>query len=151
MCVCRYVIDDVPFSIPAASEVSDLSGIINKLLEVKSGELNADLHFFSVISSPCIFLYTVCLFVFSAGHKHVEFDFLVRGQFLRTSLANHMETENISTVRHASVACSRNDLERRVFVYELICECVCVFTGGSSRDRVCAEVHSAAAGGVHHA
>lgn len=27
----------------------------------------------------------------------------------------------------------------------------CVFTGGSSRDRVCAEVHSAAAGGVHHA
>lgn len=95
ICVCRYLIDDVPFSIPAASDVSDLSGIINKLLEVKKGEMDAAS---SVISSPC-FLSTTCLFLFIAGHKHVEFDFLVRGQFLRTSLANHMETENISTVR----------------------------------------------------
>ncbi|OCT63838.1 hypothetical protein XELAEV_18044935mg [Xenopus laevis] len=83
----KYKVDDVPFSIPAASEIIDLSNLINKLLETKNDE-----------------------------QKPVEFDFLIKSQFLRMPLIKHMEAEGISTVGSYDKTCRIWSLEGKTIM-----------------------------------
>ncbi|GAB1285016.1 Ribosome biogenesis protein WDR12 [Apodemus speciosus] len=106
-----YSVDDFPFSIPATSEVADLSNIINKLLETKN-VYRVQLYTLSVW--PWLSWNMLCrpgcprthkdppvsasrMQGSKELHKHVEFDFLIKGEFLRMPLVKHMELENISS------------------------------------------------------
>lgn len=64
----------------------------------------SDFPFWTVFQLGCLVHFDP-----TASHSKVDFDFLIRGQFLRTSLSSHMDTEGISTVQpsaslHGSVA-----------------------------------------------
>ncbi|XP_077862025.1 ribosome biogenesis protein WDR12-like, partial [Saccoglossus kowalevskii] len=67
---CRYAIADSPFSVPADVQTTDLSALINKLLNADKNEDD------------------IC---------HVNFDFLINGEFLRVPLGKHMEESSFST------------------------------------------------------
>ncbi|MGH0148200.1 UNVERIFIED_CONTAM: hypothetical protein FKN15_043115 [Acipenser sinensis] len=106
----RYAIDDVPFSIPASSEIVDLSNVINKLLEAKH-----------------------------EVHQHVEFDFLIKGQFLRTGLAKHMETESISTcmyLKHFSLKNFKSDGFTSLLLSASMDQTVILWEWNSERNKV---------------
>ncbi|XP_033639185.1 ribosome biogenesis protein WDR12-like isoform X2 [Asterias rubens] len=63
-----YSVGDTPFSVPASVGVSELSSLINKLLDRESED------------SPVI-----------------DFDFLIDGEFLRVALGHHLEEKSTST------------------------------------------------------
>ncbi|GAB1603479.1 ribosome biogenesis protein WDR12 homolog [Argonauta hians] len=65
----QYSVPDAPFSIPSKISVTELNSLVNGLLKE------------SLSDSP----------------KLIDFDFLIKGEFLRTSLLDHLIQTNIST------------------------------------------------------
>ncbi|KAL5006229.1 hypothetical protein ScPMuIL_015035 [Solemya velum] len=63
----QYAIPDTPYSVPSTVEITDLVSLINTILQESD-----------------------------AGQGGVEFDFLIEGEFLRTSLDKHLENKGIS-------------------------------------------------------
>ncbi|XP_077979094.1 ribosome biogenesis protein WDR12-like [Glandiceps talaboti] len=66
----QYAVSESPFSVPANVVISDLSSLINKLLNADKPEDETE---------------------------SVNFDFLIEGEFIRVNLGKHMEERNIST------------------------------------------------------
>ncbi|XP_030846583.1 ribosome biogenesis protein WDR12 [Strongylocentrotus purpuratus] len=66
----RFVVGNTPFSVPANVGVTELSSLINKLLNEDKAEEDIE---------------------------NVEFDFLIEGEFLRVPLASHFEVTQTST------------------------------------------------------
>ena len=71
---------DVPLDVPTETAPNDLDALVNRLLLGVQDSADAKDEV--------------------DGRNRVEFDFLVKGELLRTSLGRHVEQTGMPTVRH---------------------------------------------------